>query len=114
MDKIAKIQKLLNEAQKELNKFKTSNNEVFLYQASEKVWMSYVLLIELMTKKELGSRKEIGLYSWKLIGKSMILRDLYYKANVLHQYHYEGRLDTKFVVEHINYCLKYIRMYLEK
>ena len=110
MNKEQKIHEMLKLVKFEVKKYKQTKNEMWLYQASEKVWTTYVLLIEILSNKELKSRKDIDKESWKLIRQNKILRDVYEKANVLHVYHYEGRLSIPFVKQHINYVSKMVKL----
>ena len=93
----------------EVNKYKKSRNEEWLYQAAEKVWAAYVLFIEHLSKTELKSRRDIDAMSWKLIRQGKILEQVYEKANNLHVYHYEGRTSIPFILNYIDFVSKYIR-----
>ena len=108
-DKTAKIKRLLKAAIYEKNKYKKTRRLVWLYQAAEKVWVAYVLLIEAISGKELKSHRAINNVSWWLIRKRKIKKRLYEDADILHEYHYEGRLNSKTVVEKIEFVINEIK-----
>ena len=87
--------------EREVKKYRSTKNELWLYQASEKTWTAYVLAMELLAGKELKSRKAVDKESWKLIKYSLIPEEVYKDANMLHVYHYEGRVSIKFILKGI-------------
>jgi len=104
--KKTKIKELLRLVDEELRLYKETGNEVWLYQVSEKLWTAYIIHIEDIEGRDLQSRKEIDVTSWKLIKQKKINRKMYDVANTLHIYHYEGRLSTRLVLSKINYLKK--------
>ena len=107
--KKTQITKRLAMAKLEVEKYKKTKNEQWLYQSAEKCWTAYILFIELIAKGELKSRAKIDKFSWMLIEKVKIKRELYERANYLHVYHYEGRTSIPFVLNNITFVSKNIK-----
>ena len=111
-DKEIKIRQMLNFINKEVVTYHETGKELWLQQASEKAWTAYILLLELLNKRELNTHRAVANNSWNLINSGIIQRELYRKANGLHVYHYEGRTDIEFILEDIRFVVNDIRSVL--
>lgn len=112
MDRKARIRKLLKEAKNEVNRFRETNNEVFLLQSAEKIWLSFVLLVEYLSGKDIRTAKGVQMVSNELIKMRRIPRELYWRADALHHTFYEG-ISTP-TIGRINYCSREIKKVLRQ
>jgi len=103
------VSKLLSLAKREIKKYKATGHGEYLIQASEKVWLAYVLKLEKITGKDIRTKKGVQMQSWNLIKRRKLSYDLYKDVTFLHSYHYEGKADDEIVIKTINSCIRRIK-----
>ena len=111
-NKITQINSLLIHSKKEFEKFKNTfpRDDIYLLQASEKVWVAYNLLLEKIYGQELLGR-DIRPYTnaWaKTHKKDKQLIPLYKTVHRLHIYHYQGDLSFNEVEKKLKMAWKLI------
>ena len=113
MNKDEHIQQNVAQIMRELMLYEKSQkeslaDETFLTQAAEKVWVTYVLLLEKKYNVEIetdNARREFG----KLASREDVKFDnLKRTARLLHVYHYEGHLSPAEAIDYIKEGVKMI------
>lgn len=109
-----KIRIFVSNARLELKKYLKTKKEIYLQQASEKVWGAYTLLIEHKTHREIRSHPEIRSESRILIHQNKLSKKLYDNASILHSYYYEGRIFEDVVVRMVKDSILLIKKELRR
>lgn len=109
MIKSEKMRDLVKKAKQHVQKYRHTKNITHLLQASEKIWVAYVLFIERKVGRELYNYPSVKSESKKLINKGIIKEELFEKAYWLHIFHYEGWADPSMVIDYIYYCSRSLR-----
>ena len=109
MEKVSLILRLLDKAKEEVKNFELSEDPTFLMQGAEKIYVAYTLLLEKIVGGELTSHQEIRNFSRFLGKKDRVINKLYKIAEILHSYHYEGRIDPELIKKDILLAITLIK-----
>ena len=104
----------LDKAEEEVKNFDASQDETFLMQAAEKTYVAYTLLLEKTIKGEITSHAEIRNFSRYLGEKDAKIKAIYERCEILHAYHYEGRVDPEIIKNNISFSIREIKLKLRE
>lgn len=91
--KIRKMSSFLKHARHELYMFNKTRRYIYLEQAGEKIYNAYNYLLEILSRKEIRSHRDVDKIAIELQrqGKNGDILNLGKRATMLHVFFYEGK-----------------------
>lgn len=95
-------------AQEEYRLYEQSKDTIYLGQVAEKIYVTYIHLLEYLTNQTIKTHDEVRALGKYLGSSDFVMKTLYYDTDILHVYHYNRRLDTERIEQKVKQSFKNI------